>query len=265
MKRLLLLFTALLITQLAPAEDWNKTFSLTGKPDLRVETTDAKVTVDTWDQNKIEAHVHVEGYKIGPGGIDIYDHQTGNSVVLEVRYPHYGFHIGWTNNRVEIDVHMPRVGNVDLKTGDGSIRLTGLKGGMNVASGDGSQNINDVDGVLHARAGDGAIRANGRFDGLTIGTGDGSIEATARAGSTMANAWDIHAGDGSVRLRIPDKLAANVDFETHDGSLKVDMPVTVSLRNRQNIMRGTLNGGGNLLSVRTGDGSIHVERSRESL
>ena len=261
MKRLLLLFAALLITQLAPAEDWNKTFTLTGKPDLHVQTTDAAVTVDTWEQNKIEAHVHVEGYQIGPRGIDIYDHQTGNSVVLEVRFPRHDFHIGWTRTRVEISVHMPRAGNVDLKTGDGSIRLAGLKGEMNVASGDGSQNINDVDGVLHAHAGDGAVRASGRFDGLTIGTGDGSIEATARAGSTMANAWDIHAGDGSVRLRIPEKLAANVDFETHDGSLSVDMPVTVSGRVRDNTMRGTMNGGGNLLSVRTGDGSIRVARS----
>ncbi len=261
MKRLVLLFTALLLAHFASAEDWNKTFTLTGKPDLHVQTTDAAVTVATWDQNKIEAQVHVLGYKIGPGGIDIYDHQSGNSVVLEVRYPHHGFRIGWTNSRVEIEIHMPRVGNVDLKTGDGSIRLNGLKGEMSVASGDGSQNINDVDGVLHARAGDGAIRANARFDGLTIGTGDGSIETTARPGSTMANAWDVHAGDGSVRLRIPDKLAANVDFETHDGNLSIEMPVAISLRNRQNIMRGTLNGGGNLLSIHTGDGSIRVERS----
>jgi len=264
MKRLVLLFAALLFAQFATAEEWNKTFNLTGKPDLHVETSDAKVTVDTWDQNKIEAHVVVFGYKIGQGGIDIYDHQSGNSVALEVRFPHEVFHLGWEGHgrRVEIEIHMPRQGNVDLKTGDGNIRLTGLKGEMTVTSGDGSQEIENVDGILHARAGDGHIRATGRFDGLSLHTGDGRIEATAQPDSTMKNEWDLHAGDGSVTLRIPEKFAANVDFETHDGHLNVDMPFTVSGgRVKDNVIRGTINGGGNLLTIHTGDGSIHVERS----
>jgi len=265
MKRMVLLFAALvLLVQFVAAEDWNKTFNLTGKPDLRVETSDAKLTVDTWDQNKIEAHVVTRGYKIGPGGLDIYDHQTGDSVVLEVRYPHHDIHFVWDGprNRVEIEIHMPREGRVDLKTGDGSIRLAGLKGDMTVTSGDGSQDIDGVDGILRARAGDGHIRVNGRFDGLSLHTGDGKIEATARPESSMKQEWELRAGDGSVTLRVPDKFAANVDFQTHDGHLDVDMPVTVEGgRIKEHIIRGTMNGGGNLLTIHTGDGSIRVERS----
>ena len=37
------------------AEQWSKTYTLTGKPDLRVETSDANIRVDTWDQNTIAA------------------------------------------------------------------------------------------------------------------------------------------------------------------------------------------------------------------
>ena len=264
MKRSLLLFIALLFAQFVSAEEWNKTFNLTGKPDLRVETSDAKVTVDTWDQNKFEAHVVTSGYKIGQGGIDIYDHQNGDTVNLEVRYPreYHFFDFSVHNRRVEIAIHMPRQGRVDLKTGDGSIHLSGLKGEMTVTSGDGGQDIENVDGVLHARAGDGHIHASGRFDGLTLHTGDGRIEATAQPDSTMKNEWDLHAGDGSVTLRIPEKFAANVDFETHDGHLNVDMPFTVSGgKLKENVIRGTINGGGNLLTIHTGDGSIHVQRS----
>ena len=264
MKRLLLLLTTLLcLAQFATAEEWNKTFNLTGKPDLHVETSDAKLTVDTWNQKKVEAHLIVNGYKIGPGGLDIYDHQSGNSVVLEVRYPHHDFHFGWDDrgHRVEIEIHMPREGNVDLKTGDGNIYLTGLKGEMTVRSGDGSQEIDSVDGVLNAHAGDGHIRASGRFDGLTLRTGDGRIDATAQPDSSVKTQWDIHAGDGSVHLRLPEKFAANIDFETRDGHLDVGMPVTVNGRIKDNVMRGTINGGGGLLSIHTGDGSIRVERS----
>ena len=262
MKRLPLLLCTICLVTLSHAQEWSKTFNLTGTPNLRVHTSDAKLTVDTWDQNRIEAHVYVTGYKIGPGGIQIDDNQSGDTVSLEVRYPKTEFHVMTVkSHRVEIEIHMPRQGRVDLRTGDGNIRLTGLKGEMTITSGDGSQDLEDVEGVLHARAGDGHIRASGRFDGLSLHTGDGRIDATARSESTMKNDWDIHAGDGSVTLRIPDKFAANVDFETKDGHLDVDMPLTVSGRIKDNVIRGTINGGGNLLTIHTGDGSIRVERS----
>lgn len=53
----------------AGADEWSKTYTLTGKPDLRVETSDANIRVDTWDQNTIEARVTTSRYKIGENGI----------------------------------------------------------------------------------------------------------------------------------------------------------------------------------------------------
>jgi hypothetical protein len=50
------------------ADEWSKTYTLTGKPDLRVETSDANIRVDTWGQNTISAQVTSEGWKIGEGG-----------------------------------------------------------------------------------------------------------------------------------------------------------------------------------------------------
>ena len=38
--------------------------TLSGKPDLRVSTSDANIRVDTWDQNTIEARVTADGWKI---------------------------------------------------------------------------------------------------------------------------------------------------------------------------------------------------------
>ena len=61
------------------AEEWSKTFNVSGKPDLKVMTTDASITVDTWDKNTIEAHVTTQNYKIGEGGITIEDRQAGDS------------------------------------------------------------------------------------------------------------------------------------------------------------------------------------------
>ena len=262
MKRLALLTLATILVAVLPAyaDEWSKTYHLTGTPELRIETSDANIRVTTWDQHAIEAKVITEHYKIGNGGIRVEEHQTGDSVEIDVRYPHRDFVIGWSNHRVDIIVQMPREGHVNLRTGDGKIDIAGLKGEMDLHSGDGSENLESVDGKLHASTGDGHITAHGRFDELELKTGDGHLDVRADGGSSLAAGWRLETGDGNVSLEVPGGLAADVDLHTSDGHIDLDMPVTTEGKVRQNEVRGKLNGGGSLLTIRTGDGSIHLRK-----
>jgi Putative adhesin len=244
----------------ARADEWSKTYNLSGKPDLRIETSDADIRVTTWDQNTIEAKVITNRYKIGEGGIRVEEHQAGNAVEIDVHYPHHDFNIGWTSHRVDIVIQMPREGNVNLRTGDGKIEIAGLKGEMQLKSGDGSLHLDGVDGKLHASTGDGSIQANGRFGELELKTGDGHVDVRAGTGSSLAGGWRLETGDGSVTLEVPGDLAADVDLHTNDGHIDLDMPVTTSGNVRQNEVRGKMNGGGSLLTIRTGDGSIRLRK-----
>ncbi|MGA7590089.1 MAG: DUF4097 family beta strand repeat-containing protein, partial [Candidatus Sulfotelmatobacter sp.] len=215
----------------ARADEWSKTYNLTGQPDLRVETSDANLHVSTWDQSSIEARVIATGYKIAEDGIRIEEHQTGNVVEIDVRYPHRGVIINLGSaigHRVDIAIHMPREGRVDLHTGDGKIDLGNFKGEMVLRSGDGSQEIDGVDGKLRATTGDGHIRANGRFDELELKTGDGRLDARAASGSALATGWRLESGDGTVTLEIPENLAADVDLHAGDGHIDLDIPVTTT-------------------------------------
>ena len=256
-----ILALGLMAVSSASADEWSKTYNLTGKPDLRVETSDASIRVTTWDQSSIEAKVLTSRYKIGEGGIQVEEHQTGNSVELNVRFPHHGFNFEWGPHKVEVIIQMPREGSVNLHTGDGRIEIVGLKGEMELRSGDGSENLESVDGKLRAWTGDGHIQASGRFDEVDLKTGDGHIEMRAAQGSVINAGWRLETGDGSVRLDVPGELAADVDLHTGDGHIDLDMPVTTSGKIRQNEVRGKLNGGGSLLSIKTGDGSIHLGKS----
>lgn len=250
----------------AGAEEWSKTYTITGKPDLRVETSDASIHVDTWDQKTIEARVTTERYKIGEGGVKIEEQRTGDSVKLEVRLPHsIGFVSFRRGGRVEVEIHMPREGRVNLRTGDGHIRLSNFKGDMELQSSDGHQEIDAVDGSLRAHTSDGHIRAAGRFDALALSTGDGHIDARVLPGSIMNSTWDLHAGDGSVTLELPANFAADLDLHTGDGHIDLDMPVTVEGQLGRRNIHGKLNGGGNLLTIHTGDGSIRLEKSQGSI
>jgi DUF4097 and DUF4098 domain-containing protein YvlB len=244
----------------ARAEEWSKTYNISGRPDLRVETSDANIRVTTWDQNTIQAKVITTHYKIGEGGIRIDERQAGDSVEIEVHYPHHNFNIGWESHRVDIVVQMPREGRVNLRTGDGKIELAGLKGEMDLHTGDGSINLDGVDGKLHATTGDGHIEANGRFDELGLKTGDGHVEVRAKNGSSLAAGWRLETGDGSVSLEVPGDLSADVDLHTSDGHIDLDMPLTTEGKIRQNEIHGKLNGGGSLLTIHTGDGSIHLRK-----
>jgi len=250
----------LLSSMAARAEEWSKTYSLTGRPDLRVETSDANIRVTTWDQNTIEAKVVTTRYKIGEGGIRIDERQNGNMVEIEVRYPHHNFNIEWGQHKVDIIIQMPREGRVNLRTGDGKIEVASLKGEMDLHTGDGSVNLDAVDGKLHASTGDGHIQAYGRFDELDLKTGDGHVDVRAISGSALAGSWRLETGDGSVSLELPQNLAADVDLHTSDGHIDLDMPVAAEGKLRQNEIHGKINGGGSLLTIRTGDGSIHLKK-----
>lgn len=259
----LLFILAVAVTVALPAwaDEWSKAYSLSGKPDLRIETSDANIRVTTWDQNSIAAKVISTRYKIGEGGIRIEERQTGNAVEIDVHYPHHGISVEWGPHRVDILIQMPREGNVNLHTGDGKIEVAGLKGEMDLHTGDGSENLDSVDGRLHAITGDGHIQATGRFDELQLKTGDGHVEVSARQGSTLGAPWRLETGDGSVSLELPPDLSADVDLHTSDGHIDLDMPVTTEGKIRSNEIHGKLNGGGALLTIRTGDGSIHLRKS----
>jgi DUF4097 and DUF4098 domain-containing protein YvlB len=244
----------------ARADEWSKTYTISGKADLRVETSDANIRVTTWDQNTIEAKVITSRYKIGEDGIRVDARQTGDTVEIDVHFPHHNFNIEWGSHKVDVIIQMPREGKVNLRTGDGKIDVAGLKGDMDLHTGDGSISLDSVDGRLHATTGDGHIQANGRFDELGLKTGDGHVDVRATNGSSLAAGWRLETGDGSVSLEIPGDLAADVDLHTSDGHIDLDMPVTTEGKIRQNEIHGKLNGGGSLLTIRTGDGSIHLRK-----
>ena len=70
----------------------------------------------------------------------------------------------------------------------------------------------------------------------------------------------MSTGDGDLTLRIQETIAADVELKTSDGHIDLEIPVTVLGRAGKRDIRGRINGGGKLLSLKTGDGSIRLEK-----
>ncbi len=259
---LLLLSVIAIVSLSAQAEEWRKTFSVSGTPDVSVDTNDAEIRVYASERKDVEATVFTQGYKIGPSDVSINDRQTGDRLDLKVHIPHqYGISLGWHNRSVKIELNVPRQSDLNLHTGDGNIRLQGVKGNLRLDSGDGEIEALDSAGPLKANTSDGNIRVDGVFSALDVHTGDGNILVTAGAGSKMDSGWLLRTGDGNVELRLPDGFAANLDAHTGDGHVRVDFPVTIEGGVQESTIRGKMNGGGQSLELRSGDGNITVGRS----
>ncbi|HTS66491.1 MAG TPA: DUF4097 family beta strand repeat-containing protein [Candidatus Acidoferrales bacterium] len=242
----------------ALADQWSKTFSVGATPELRIETSDANVTLRASDRKTIEARVYTSGWRIGPGDVHVTDHQTGDLVEIEVKVPTLHFNLG--NRWVKIEVEIPSATKTGVHTGDGNIRADGLHGQARLVTHDGNIDGTGFDGALEASSGDGNIRVRGKFSGLSLRSGDGNIDAEVAPGSHMAAGWTVHTGDGGVTLRLPDGFGTNLDAHTGDGRITVDMPVTAEGGIHEDSVVGKINGGGPVLTVRTGDGSVHIAR-----
>jgi hypothetical protein len=243
-----------LVASPARSDEWSHQYPLKGRSDVHVKTDDGSVRIETGAAGQVDARVTTEGWKIAPGEVTVTESQTGDRVDLEVRIPK-GIHFGMGHRSIEVVLRVPKEADLEVSTGDGSIKVQPVSGRLNLSTGDGSITADGLQGEIRLHAGDGSIRAaglagrlkadtgdgsmtvRGRFDVLELRTGDGTIDASAEAGSKVESAWSLHTGDGSV---------------------SVDKSLGVSGSIREHSVRGPLGPGGPPLKIYTGDGSIRL-------
>jgi riboflavin synthase alpha subunit len=245
------------------AEEWSKSYTVGAKPSLRVDTNDATIEISRGAGSTIAARVTTNGYPIGSAGVRVTEHQDGDKVELNVHIPNQvGFHISlhnsWNNRQVRVEVQVPAETALDVHSSDGHINVDGTTGGARIDTSDGAIEVHNFSGAVRARTSDGHITVDGVVNEVYLHSGDGQIDFTARQGSRMERAWEIHTSDGRVSVKLPDDFAAELYAHTGDGHITTDFPITVSGALDRGRMRGKLNGGGELLEISTGDGSIHV-------
>lgn len=281
----------------ARADEVVKSYTVSGRPIVRVDTNDGSVRITTSDSKQVEFRVEYQGFELGKN-LRVDSRQDGAKVELTARITgHWGWSWGKNSRSLHLEVRMPRDGdlqvetgdgsvqaeaisgsvnihtgdgsvkantlngNIDLHTSDGSISVDDLKGDIRLRTGDGSIEAHNLDGKVEADSGDGHIRINGRFDGLNVKTGDGSVDTRVQAGSKMASSWTIRTGDGSVDIVLPADFQADIDATTGDGHISLGIPVTVEGTFSKSQIRGKMNGGGQPLTIHTGDGSIRLSKS----
>lgn len=272
-----------------------RTFTVTGQPEVILDTFDGAIELHSWDRPEVE--VEVEKRAMDQALLDeikIETQQKGDTVTVKVTGPSremrvtVGVHISPT---ARLRVAVPRHANIQAHTSDGAIRAeaidgklvfttsdgsvsgTRLAGHIQVRSGDGSIRLDNVTGTLDLETTDGSIGVDAKPSVLKAHTGDGAIRVNIEPDTAMTDNWDLTTSDGSVTLTLPGAFDADLDAETSDGSVRASHPLLEDestrgeegedRRNRREsrrVLRAKMGDGGRLLRIRTGDGTIRIER-----
>jgi len=149
------------------------------------------------------------------------------------------------------DVH----GRAYTETGSGNIKATGIAGGFEARAGSGDITFEQAgSGSVRAETGSGNIRLHKVSGGLEAGAGSGDVEVDGQ----IASDWRIHTGSGEVEVKLPADAKFSINAHSSSGNVEVRHPVTMQGALKKNHVEGTVNGGGTLLDVSTGSGTIRV-------
>jgi hypothetical protein len=179
-----------------------------------------------------------------------------NNCILSCSEDEHSDYTAW----VELTIAVPRKTNLDidgykpdikLASLDGDIHIKSYKAPIDIASTIGGIEISTYKESVHLH--DVSIRGNLR---LKMEKGDATIEA-----KNLGNEADIETGKGNVVIRLPRGAGVTVDYSgNRRSSFHSDLPIASTAGFRSDEMRGTINGGGTQLRLRTDKGSISIER-----
>jgi len=68
----------------------------------------------------------------------------------------------------------------------------------------------------------------------------------------------LRQSGGDIDITVAKDIAASIDASTSGGSVICDLPVTVSGRIEGDRIKGTINGGGNVIYAHTSGGDVRI-------
>jgi hypothetical protein len=236
---------------------------------VRVETEVSDAARDRWRDDYSSTPLRVEIKVTVPTTYNVDLDTAGGHIEVadlsgEVRAHTSGGHLSFGN----ID------GSIDADTSGGHIELRGSSGMVDVHTSGGHIEIGDVGGTVNADTSGGHITIDRAGGEVTARTSGGSIEvmevmgtinASTSGGSVEARISEQPRGDcslrtsgGSVKVYLAEGIALDVDAEAGWGGVSTDFPVTGTVR--KGAIRGTINGGGPELVLRTSAGGIEIRK-----
>jgi Putative adhesin len=253
-----MVFVATTLSAATRTETIDRTFDVRPGATVKLSNVNGRITVSAWDQprvkvvatKKVEADSDDIASAMKELRVDLQPRDGG--LVIDTVYPkndHGGSLFSWllgdhVQAQVTYELTVPRAMNVDVSNTNGAIHLTGVAG------------THELD------------TTNGKIEVARCG---GSLDASTTNGSIHAELTTVNKGqplrfettNGRIEIELPSNLALDLDASTTNGSIDSELPVSTKSVSR-NSLRGSINGGGTSLRMRTTNGGIAIRTAGKS-
>lgn len=247
-----------------------------GDVEVRSSQVDGQISTSGGDINLVE--LKGKTFRATTSGGDIGVDKTDCD--LFVRTSGGDLVIGTVNNNLEaytsggdIDIKIVEK-NIKASTSGGDIRVGVVKGFGDLRTSGGDIEVGQaLDLKVETSGGD--IRIDGLIGKLEASTSGGDIEAHKElVKGVKINAMNLKTSGGDIEVYLPANLPATIDAEivmsrhSSDAVIDSDFPLQILREEKGSRVylygRGMINGGGDLIRLRTSEGSIRILKARVS-
>jgi len=241
------------------SEEFSKALPLKSGGTFSLKNVNGSITITTWKEDKVD----IKALKTTKGDPDklkevkIEVEATANSVSVNTIFPK------WKNIRVSVnyEVKVPQGVNLGkVRSTNGSVYITGPVGHTNASTTNGRIELDGAKGTISLSS------TNGRIEAVNI---RGELDADTTNGTIVLEMLSFEdtikakTKNGSITLRIGslEKVNADLNARTVNGSISLDLPVTLkSMKKSRRSLEGQIGQGGPEISLRTTNGSIKITK-----
>ena len=147
-------------------------------------------------------------------------------------------------------------GDLDVRTGSGSINLARVNGSLEAKTGSGSLRVQELTGTRVAKTGSGEIQASGAIPHFEAKTGSGSVSLSSSV--QLERHSSATTGSGSVQVTLPAHTALHLKASAGSGSVQCAFPATTVFESSRKALVADLNDGGPELNLTAGSGNVRL-------
>jgi hypothetical protein len=229
-------------------EEWTRTYPLASGGLLEIVNINGRITAEVGEGPAVEVRAARiaraatdEGARELLAQVEMREEVGEARVRIEVRPPRVS---GLRSHEVRWTVRIPKGVNVNFRTVNGGVRLTGLEG------------------EVRARTTNGGVTAKGlRATALEASVTNGGVDIEL-ASAPSTGAFDLEATNGGVTLALPADSKADVSARCTNGGISVSgLELEIQGEQSRRRLQGRLNGGGARVSLSTTNGGVRLSRA----
>ena len=200
------------------------------------------------------------------GSIELTSCDSSNSVLkaLGLMLPSRDSFIDLKTSGGDVEVH-DVAGTVKVQTSGGSLRLRKIRGFIWGNTSGGSIKLEECNEGTEVQTSGGNITLENVTGAVSAKTSGGSIGATVTMQPQHDSSLNLHTSGGGIVVTLIPDIAADLDARAGWGNVSSDFPVVSMIEEKvsKSRLKGSINGGGPLLKLRTSGGNIRLKMGKK--